>query len=84
MDWLTLIGLLAALCTTVGFLAQVLKTVKTKQTGDLSLLMYIILTTGLFLWLIYGLILKDLPIISANSITLLLAVTVLILKLKHG
>ncbi len=84
MEWLTIIGLLAAICTTIAFLAQVIKTVRTKQTGDLSLLMYIILTAGLFLWLTYGLVIKNLPIISANSVSLVLAITVLILKIKHG
>jgi len=84
MEWLTIIGLLAAICTTIAFLAQVIKTVRTKQTGDLSLLMYIILTVGLFLWLTYGLVIKNLPIISANSVSLVLAITVLILKIKHG
>jgi MtN3 and saliva related transmembrane protein len=84
MNWLTTIGLLAAICTTIAFLAQVIKTVRTKQTGDLSLLMYIILTAGLFLWLTYGLIIKNLPIISANSVSLVLSITVLILKIKHG
>ena len=84
MEGLTIIGLLAAICTTIAFLAQVIKTVRTKQTGDLSLLMYIILTAGLFLWLTYGLVIKNLPIISANSVSLVLAITVLILKIKHG
>jgi MtN3 and saliva related transmembrane protein len=84
MEWLTIIGLLAAICTTIAFLAQVIKTVRTKQTGDLSLLMYLILTAGLSLWLTYGLIIKNLPIISANSISLVLSITVLILKIKHG
>jgi MtN3 and saliva related transmembrane protein len=84
MNWLTTIGLLAAICTTIAFLAQVIKTLRTKETGDLSLLMYIILTAGLFLWLTYGLIIKNLPIISANSVSLVLSITVLILKIKHG
>jgi MtN3 and saliva related transmembrane protein len=84
MDWLTIIGLLAAICTTIAFLAQVIKTLRTKQTADLSLVMYLILAAGLALWLIYGLIIKNVPIIGANSVSLVLSITVLLLKIKHG
>lgn len=84
MDGLTLVGLLAATCTTVAFLAQVIKTVRTKETRDLSLAMYLILTAGLSLWLLYGFVIQNLPIISANSVSLLLSLTVLLLKLKYG
>ncbi|RZN38066.1 MAG: hypothetical protein EFT35_05255 [Methanophagales archaeon ANME-1-THS] len=79
-----MLGLLAAICTTLAFLAQVIKTVRTKETGDLSLLMYLILTAGLALWLTYGLIIENVPIIGANSVSLVLSLTVLLLKIKHG
>ena len=84
MPWITIIGLLAAACTTIAFLPQVIKTVKTKKTKDISLLMYIILTTGILLWVVYGLLTIDLPIILANSITFVLALIVLMLKIIHG
>jgi MtN3 and saliva related transmembrane protein len=84
MHWITIIGLLAATCTTIAFLPQVIKTVKTKETKDISLLMYIILTTGILLWVVYGLLTMDLPIILANSITFVLALIVLMLKIIHG
>ena len=84
MHWITIIGLLAAMCTTIAFLPQVIKTVKTKKTNDISLLMYIILTTGILLWVIYGLLTIDLPIILANSITFVLALIVVMLKIIHG
>ena len=84
MDWTTLIGLVAAICTTSSFLPQVIKTLKSKKTGDISLLMYAILTMGLFLWLVYGFILSDVPLILANGISFSLAMSVLILKIKHG
>ena len=83
-DWTTLIGLIAALCTTGSLLPQVIKILRSKKTKDVSLLMYAILSAGLFLWLIYGLILKDFPLILANSISLTLSVCVLILKIRHG
>ena len=84
MHWITVIGLLAATCTTISFLPQVIKIVKTKKTSDISLLMYVVLTTGILLWVMYGLLTIDLPIILANSITFILALIVLILKIKHG
>ena len=84
MNWIIIIGLLAATCTTLSFLPQVIKIVKTKKTSDISLLMYVVLTTGILLWVMYGLLTIDLPIILANSITFILALIVLILKIKHG
>jgi MtN3 and saliva related transmembrane protein len=83
-DWVTIIGLIAATCTTCSFLPQVIKILQSKRTNDVSLLMYAILTTGLVLWLIYGLILKDIPLIVANSVSLTLSLCVLVLKIKHG
>jgi MtN3 and saliva related transmembrane protein len=84
LDWITLIGLVAAICTTCSFLPQVIKILRTKRTKDVSLLMYTILSTGLFLWLIYGLMLRDLPLILANTVSLSLAMCVLVLKIRHG
>ncbi len=83
-DWITIIGLIAAGCTTCSFLPQVIKIWRTKRTYDVSLMMYAILTTGLLLWLVYGLILKDIPLIVANSVSLTLSMCVLVLKIKHG
>jgi MtN3 and saliva related transmembrane protein len=84
MDWLTIIGLVAATCTTAALLPQVLKTVRTRQTRDISLLMYSLFTVGIVLWLIYGLMLNNVPLITANSVTLVLATAVLLLKIKYG
>lgn len=79
-----LVGLAAAFLTTLAFLPQVLHTIRTRSTHDISLRMYSLFTLGVFLWLIYGLILRDVPIIGANVVTLLLSGTVLVLKLRHG
>ena len=83
MDLFTIIGLIAATCTTISFLPQAIKTIKTKHTKDLSLAMYSILTLGIFLWLVYGILIKDLPLIIANVITVILTSTILILKIIH-
>lgn len=80
---LTLLGLAAATCTTSCLVPQVVKVVRTRHTKDLSLSMYVIFTAGVLLWLIYGFLLKDAPIILANSLTLILALTVLGFKLKY-
>lgn len=84
VDGTTLIGLIAAICTTSSFVPQVIKILRSKRTQDVSLVMYAILTTGLFLWLVYGFILHDIPLILANLISVTLSMSVLILKLKHG
>jgi len=83
MDTITIIGMAAAVFTTISFLPQAIKVIKTKNTSDLSLVMYMSFTTGVLLWLIYGYLLNDLPILIANSITLIFAVTILIMKLKY-
>jgi MtN3 and saliva related transmembrane protein len=84
MNITTVIGVAAAICTTVSFIPQVLKTIKTGQTKDISLSMYLIFTTGIILWLIYGIAISDLPIILANSITVILTSTVLVMKIRNG
>ena len=80
---ITLLGLVAATLTTASFLPQAIKTIKTRHTKDLSLGMYVLLTTGASLWLIYGILIKDLPIILANGITLIFIITILILIIKY-
>ncbi len=80
---ITLLGLAAATCTTLSFLPQAIKTIKTKQTNDLSLGMYTVLTTGVFLWFLYGIFIKDLPIVLANGISLIFAATILSLIIKY-
>jgi len=78
------IGGIAASLTTCSFIPQVLRVWRTKHTKDISLLMYSLFTLGVALWLVYGVLLDAWPIIIANSITLLLAGTVLMLKIRFG
>ena len=84
MDYMTIIGLVAAICTTTAFFPQILQVYRTKQTRDLSLPTFIFLTTGIFLWIIYGILLESLPIILANSITFIGCLYLLTMKIKHG
>ena len=78
------IGLIAGTLTTASFLPQVIRIVKTKQTKDLSLPMYIAFVIGIAFWLIYGILLGSLSVILANSITLILAGLILSFKIKYG
>ena len=84
MSWITLLGLVAAICTTLSFLPQVLKLLKTKETGGISLLMYVLLEFGLCLWLVYGILIKSLPLMLANGVALILSSIVLILKIRYA
>lgn len=84
MDLTTLIGLAAGTCTTIAFLPQALKCWRTRSTRDISLSMFLVLVAGVALWLAYGLILGDIPLVAANGVTLLLAGSILVLKLRHG
>lgn len=79
----TLIGLVATACTALAFLPQVIKTWRTRSTGDLSLPMFLLMTFGVFLWLVYGVVLRDLPLIIGNAVTLLLSGSILFCKLRY-
>lgn len=83
MDFMEIIGLVAASLTTSAFVPQVYKAFKHKSTADISLTMYVVLLAGLLLWIIYGVYLNSLAIILANVVTGFLALIMLILKLKH-
>lgn len=78
------IGSVAASLTTLSFVPQVWQVWKTRQTQAISLGMYSLFTLGVALWLVYGILLVSWPIIIANSITVILAGAVLVMKLKFG
>jgi MtN3 and saliva related transmembrane protein len=79
-----LIGYLAASLTTLSFLPQALHTFRTRDVSGISLGMYATFTTGVALWLVYGLLLGAWPLIAANGLTLLLALAILVMKLRYG
>ena len=83
-DSTTALGLVAGLCTTCAFLPQVVRTWRTRSTLDISLGMYVIILTGTLLWLAYGIVRQDLPVVLANGVTAGLQCVILALKLKHG
>ena len=79
----TLLGSLAGMLTTISFVPQVLKAWQSKRCDDLSWGMLVTFSTGVVLWLIYGLRLWAMPIIVANSVTLALLVTIIVLKIRY-
>ena len=81
---ITAIGFAAAALTTIAFLPQAVKSWRSRSTRDVSLGMALLLVTGIVLWLAYGLLRADLPIIAANAVTLLLAGSILVGKLRFG
>ncbi|MBZ9731479.1 SemiSWEET transporter [Salegentibacter sp. JZCK2] len=83
MDWTVILGLAAGICTTVAVIPQIKKAWKTKKVEDVSPGMFSILILGVFLWIIYGIIQNDLPIIAANGISLGLNSVMLYLMLRY-
>ncbi|OYU49584.1 MAG: hypothetical protein CFE31_04260 [Rhizobiales bacterium PAR1] len=79
-----LIGGAAATITTLCWVPQAIKVIRTRDTRSLSLIMYIMFTTGVGLWLVYGLAIGSWPLIGANAITFLLVLVILGMKLKYG
>jgi len=83
MDFTTILGIVAGFLTTLSYLPQVIKIWSTKSTKDISLGMFSILSLGIFFWLIYGLLIRDLPLILANSVTFAFTLAILFFKLRY-
>ncbi|MEK6745592.1 MAG: SemiSWEET transporter [Rickettsiales bacterium] len=79
-----IVGGIAAILTTAAYVPQFIKVFREKNTKGLSLGMYILITSGLAVWLIYGLMIDSPSVIIANAVTLLLAAGILFMKIKHG
>jgi len=79
-----IIGIVAGILCAFSFIPQVAKIIRTKHTKDLSLITFSALSLGVFLWLIYGLMIKEFPVIAANAVTLILSLTIVMMKIKHG
>jgi MtN3 and saliva related transmembrane protein len=82
MEW-KIVGIIAAVCTTAGFIPQIIRGMRTKKLDDVSPVMYTLLIFGLTLWLSYGVHLKDMIIIVANAAALSFSVFILILRYKY-
>jgi len=82
VDSTKLLGLIAGFLTTMAFIPQVVKTWRTRSAKDLSLVMFLLYCLGVFLWMIYGIMIDELPVILWNIITLILAAVILFFKIK--
>jgi MtN3 and saliva related transmembrane protein len=83
MDSTKIIGLAAGILTACSLLPQVIKTFKEKKAEDVSLVMLLVLLAGLILWIVYGIKREDLPIIATNCFSVLVNVTMVILRIKY-
>ena len=82
MNFITITGFAAAVLTTASFVPQAIKTIRTKNTGSISLLMYTLFATGTLLWLLFGIFSNSMPVTIANAVTLVFAIIILFYKLK--
>ena len=82
-NYITTLGLIAGVLTTIAYLPQLIKTWQTKSAHDLSWSMLIVLCAGIILWLVYGFYIQNLPIIAANIVTFVFTSMILVLKIKY-
>jgi len=83
MDYITIIGLMAAALTVIAFFPQLMKVWKTKSTKDISLGMFSIFCSGVFLWLVYGILIQDPSVTIANLLVFIQAFIILMFKVKY-
>jgi MtN3 and saliva related transmembrane protein len=83
-QWANGVGYIAAFCTTIAFVPQIVRVLKLRSAREISLGMALIFSFGVIMWLVYGLMLHSWPVIIANAATLLLSVSLVILKLYYG
>ncbi len=78
-----IIGIMAGLFCTISFIPQVIKIFKTKNTRDLSLMTFSMLSLGVLLWFIYGILIKEPPIIGSNAVILILSLLIVVMKIRY-
>jgi len=83
MEWTDVLGLVAGICTTVAVVPQIKKALQTQKVEDISPGMFSILIVGVFLWVVYGITQKDMPIIVTNGVSLALNGMMLFLMLRY-
>lgn len=79
-----IIGSIAATITTLCWVPQAIKVIRTRETAAISLTMYLMLAVGVSLWLAYGVLIHSWPLIGANAVTLLPVLAILAMKLRYG
>lgn len=84
METSDVVGYVAGTLTTIALVPQAWRTFRTRDVSGISLRMYSTFTVGVAIWLAYGILLREVPMILANSISLVLAIAVLAMKLRFG
>ena len=84
MDLMQVVGIVAGILTSVSLIPQLIKIIRKKKAGDVALFMLIILLCGQLLWIVYGVMKKDIPIIATNAFSVLVNTTVLVLRIMYG
>ncbi|MFA5331081.1 MAG: SemiSWEET transporter [Methanoregula sp.] len=83
MNYITLLGFVAGVLTTVAYVPQVVRSWKLKETKDLSLAMLVLYLSGVSLWLVYGTWINSLPVIVANGVSIVLILILTGIKLRY-
>ena len=78
------IGFVAAFCTTAAFVPQLVRVLRLRSAREISLPTFLLFSVGVFLWLLYGLSIGSKPVIASNAVTLVLSVSILVLKVRYG
>lgn len=84
MEGSLIVGIIAGSLTSISALPQIIKAIKTREAGDVSVFMFLILITGVSLWMVYGFMKQDMPIIITNGVSVVLNGLMLILKYKYS
>jgi MtN3 and saliva related transmembrane protein len=84
MTFADLVGYIAACCTTLCWLPQAVRTIRTRDTRAISLWTQAFFAVGIALWLVYGLVIGSVPVILSNAVTLPLVLTIVAMKLRYG
>jgi MtN3 and saliva related transmembrane protein len=84
MDLVNAIGFSAAILSAISMAPQVFKLYRTKKTGDLSLWAFSVLASGLFLWLVYGVLIRAIPIIIGNAVGFTFSMYIVMMKIRYG
>lgn len=82
--WVEDIGFAAAFCTTVALVPQLLRVLRLRSAREISLGTFLLFSTGVALWLLYGLHIGSRPVIASNAVTLGLSLSILFLKVRYG
>lgn len=81
-EWVEKVGFAAAFCTTSAFIPQLVRVLHLRSARDISLPTFLLFSVGVFLWLLYGIWAHSNPVIVSNALTLVLSVSILVLKLR--